>query len=236
MNTNEIARIAALVGEPARTAMLLALMDGRAFTAHELAEAGGITPQTASRHLSQLVDAGLLSVEKQGRHRYHRLASEKVAIMLEGIMQVASIQRTAVAPIATGPKDQTMRRARMCYDHIAGRLGVAIAEHLISREAIILDSGSGQITEQLNQALAPIKLQLDLPSPNKTKALCRPCLDWSERRYHVAGHLGRQICDHLIEHGYLRRKQGERALTITTKGATELRQWLGQECWERAQL
>ncbi|WP_020407968.1 ArsR/SmtB family transcription factor [Hahella ganghwensis] len=232
MNTNEIARIAALVGEPARTAMLLALMDGRAFTANELAVAGNVTPQTASRHLSQMIDAGLLKVAKQGRHRYHRLASEKVATMLEGIMQVASLNRPPPAPILTGPKDENMRRARMCYDHVAGRLGVAIAEHLTAQKAIILEDGSGQITEQLSNTLAPINMQLDQTCMNSRMVLCRPCLDWSERRYHVAGQLGRQICQHLLKEGYLRRKASLRTLWVTGKGATGLRQWLGDELWQ----
>ena len=232
MNTNEIARIAALVGEPARTEMLLALLDGRAFTANELAGAARITPQTASRHLAQMLDAGLLLREKQGRHCYHRLASEDVAVMLESIMQVATRGRSARPVIRTGPKDDSMRRARMCYDHIAGKLGVLIADHLLDKHAIILEGQSGQVTDQLNACLAPLNWQLNTHT-SEQQVLCRPCLDWSERRYHVAGRLGKELCSHLLKLGYLKRKTGERSLTITTLGTTELRIWLGRDRWDR---
>src|SRR4051812_18990641 len=139
MNNNQIARIASLVGEPARTGMLLALMDGRALTAHELADAGRITPATASRHLALLVDADLLRVEKQGRHRYHRLASAEVARFLEGIMQLAAHTAKEQRRIATGPRDPTMRLARTCYDHLAGGIAVAIAERLVDEGAVVVE-------------------------------------------------------------------------------------------------
>jgi DNA-binding transcriptional ArsR family regulator len=128
MNTNQIARIASLLGEPARTAMLLELMDGRALTARELAGAGGVSAQTASSHLAQMVEAGLLAVAQQGRHRYHRLASPAVARVLEGIMQLAASGPGLRRTVVPGPTDDNLRRARTCYDHIAGRLGVAIAD------------------------------------------------------------------------------------------------------------
>lgn len=229
MNTNEIARVATLVGEPARTAMLLALLDGRAFTAHELAEVGGVTPQTASAHLSRLVEARLLSVIQQGRHRYHRLASTEVAAMLEGIMQVAAQGRTNAYPIRTGPRDPDMRRVRLCYDHLGGRLAVAITDHLVKQGAVILSQGSGQVTDRLHETLAPLGLAIDLPSD--ANVLCRPCLDWSERRYHLAGPLGKHICHQLIHTGCLRRKKGLRTLTITAKGASMLNRWIGTERW-----
>src|SRR5690606_12757303 len=130
MNTNQVARIAALVGEPARANMLLALMDGRALTANELAAAAHVGAATASRHLAQLVEGGLLRVNAQGRHRYHRLASAEVARVLEGIMQLA-VAAAPPRPVATGPRDATMRFARTCYDHLAGRLAVAIADRLV---------------------------------------------------------------------------------------------------------
>ncbi|MEQ1672799.1 MAG: helix-turn-helix transcriptional regulator, partial [Hyphomicrobium sp.] len=148
MNTNEIARIAALVGEPARTAMLLELMGGRSLTANELAIAGNVLPQTASKHLSQLVDAGLLMVSQNGRHRYHRLASANVAKVLEGIMQLASLSRPSEGRKAIfGPRDAGMRRARTCYDHIAGRLGITITDRLLEQGAVVFDGDSGQVTD-----------------------------------------------------------------------------------------
>lgn len=233
MNTNEIARIASLVGMPVRTAMLLALMDGRAFTAHELARVGGITPQTASGHLAQLVDAGLLAVVKQGRHRYHRLASPEVAAMLESIMQVAALERADTPTITTGPSDNAMRKARLCYDHIGGRLGVAITDYLVEQQAIMLERDSARITNRLQSVLEPINLMFDSASPTHGDIVCRPCLDWSERRFHLAGPLGRSLCSHLISRGILRRSTGSRMLTITGKGATELHRWLGTDTWSR---
>jgi DNA-binding transcriptional ArsR family regulator len=130
-----LAATAALIGDPARAAMLAALMDGRALSAGELAEAAGITPQTASAHLAKLAEAGLLAVARQGRHRYHRLATPAVAALIEGLMEVA-----AAAPrrVVTGPRDAALRLARTCYDHLAGRLGVAIADALAARGAIEL--------------------------------------------------------------------------------------------------
>lgn len=156
MDTNRIAHVAALAGEPARTAMLLALMDGRALTARELAGAAHIRPAAASRHLALMVEAGLLQVQPQGRHRYHRLASAQVARMLEGLMQLAVLQPARC--VATGPADAALRTARSCYDHLAGRLGVAIAGHLSDAGAVVLDADatSAQATERLPAALLPL--------------------------------------------------------------------------------
>ena len=155
MNTNQIARIATLVGEPARTAMLLELLDGRSLTANELAGAASVGAAAASRHLALLVDAGLLEVTPSGRHRYHRLASAQVARMLESIMQVASRDTASERRVVTGPRDAAMRRARTCYDHIAGRLGVAIAQKLQDDGAIAFDGEAGRVTERCAAALAP---------------------------------------------------------------------------------
>ena len=138
MNTNQIARTAALMGEPARAAMLLALMDGRALTARELALAAGVSAATASRHLALLQEAGLLAMEKQGRHRYHRLASVEVPSLIENLMQVAT---PAAATVTTGPRDAALRTARVCYDHVAGRLGIAVADHLVDGSAVVLADG-----------------------------------------------------------------------------------------------
>lgn len=236
MNTNQIAHIAALVGEPARTGMLLALMDGRALTAHELAQAGHITPATASRHLGLLVEAGLLSLERQGRHRYHRLASPEVARMLEGIMQLASRNAPAPRVATTGPRDAGLRQARSCYDHIAGRLGVAISDHLVAHGAIVFEGESGRITAEADALLEPLGLSaqpvaVTLAAPGRRPG-CRPCLDWSERRAHVAGQLGALLCSHCLAQGWLLRRAGTRALSITPTGVVALRDWLGTARWE----
>lgn len=234
MNTNQIARIAALVGEPARTAMLLELMGGRALTAHELARAGNVSPPTASKHLAQMVEAGLLELERQGRHRYHRLASPEVAKLLEGIMQLAAQTAQPVRrALVPGPKDAAMRRARTCYDHIAGRLGVAISDRLVEAGAVVFEGESGHVTEHAAAALAPLDIPWDngLPAPAR-RAFCRPCLDWSERRPHLAGRLGALICSHGLAQGWLRRGNPARTLEITPQGAVVLRGWLGQQRWD----
>lgn len=234
MNTNQIAHIAGLVGEPARTAMLVALMDGRALTARELADAGHITAQTASRHLALLVEAGLLRLERQGRHRYHRLASADVARVLEGLMQLA-VQQPAPEPrrVVVGPRDAALRTARTCYDHIAGRLGVAITEHLLDEGAMAFDGDAGG---HVTARAAPVLQRLgigaaaDLGAGGK-RPHCRPCLDWSERRMHVAGRLGAVICSHCLGQGWLLRRSDTRALEITPGGAVALRNWLGHARW-----
>lgn len=236
MNTHQIARLAQLLGEPARAAMLLALMDGRALTANELANVAGVGAPTASRHLAQLVEAGLLSLARQGRHRYHRLASREVAQALEGLMQLAAHQAPPVTrPLRTGPKDASLRFARRCYDHIAGELAVAITDRLLDDGAIIFDGDAGQFTTQLEPSLAGIGLVLDGGGSGgaSTRPVCRPCLDWSVRRPHVAGRLGALLCAHCLERGWLQRDAASRALALTPAGTLALREWLGARHWPR---
>ena len=140
-------KVAALAGDPARAGMLHALMDGRALTASELAHVAGITPQTASGHLARMTTAGLLTVEKQGRHRYHRLASPAVAQMMESIMQVAADAGPGAQRLAVGPRDAALREARTCYDHLAGRLGVALADAMVAAGHVELTDDGGIVTD-----------------------------------------------------------------------------------------
>lgn len=231
MNTNQIAHIAQLVGEPARTAMLLELLDGRSLTANELAQAGSVTAQTASRHLALLVEAGLLHASQRGRHRYHRLASAEVAQLLESIMQLAARRSQPARAVVPGPKDAAMRRARTCYDHIAGRLGVAIAERLLAEGAITFDGDAGQVTDACGKTLQQLGVTQPLAGETGKRPHCRPCLDWSERRFHVAGRLGTLICSHCQQRGWLVKRPNSRALEITPAGAVALRDWLGHEGW-----
>ena len=231
MNTNQVARTAALMGEPARTAMLLALMDGRALTARELALAAGVTAATASRHLALLQDASFLAVEKQGRHRYHRLASVEVASLIENLMQVSL---PVAAPVQTGPRDTALRTARVCYDHVAGRLGIAVADHLVHILAIELANGSRVLPgDGLNASLQSLGIVDGVAAlaTRSTRPVCLPCLDWSERRPHVAGRLGALICAHCLERGWLQRKPDSRALQISEPGARALRDWMGTARW-----
>ncbi len=231
VSTNQIAEIGMLVGEPARAAILGALMDGRALTATELSRIAGVTPQTASSHLARLTSANLVEVQKQGRHRYHRLARPEVARMLEGIMQIASTgDATPKRKLVTGPRDAAMQRARTCYDHFAGRLGVAIADRLVEEGVVELDSESGLLTESGTEFLRERGIEVTDSQPRKRKSsrpVCRPCLDWSERRPHIAGKLGAAICTHYFENGFVRRRNGTRALEITPPGARALRDMFG---------
>jgi DNA-binding transcriptional ArsR family regulator len=230
MNTNQMARVGALMGEPARAAMLLALMDGRALTANELAAAAHIAPATASRHLSLLVEGGLLRVNAQGRHRYHQLASAEVARVLESMMQLAAAHRP-VTPVVTGPRDATMRFARTCYDHLAGRLAVAVADHLVEQRAIVIVDDTAVLTDRADAAFAALGFVPKAGGPPGARVACRPCLDWGERRVHLAGRLGALLCSHCLEHGWLLRKPKSRALELTGSGATAFRDWLGVRRW-----
>ncbi len=212
-------RIAALIGERARVDMLAALMAGRALTATELADHAGIARPTASGHLAALVDGGLVEAEKQGRHRYFRLANEDVAGMLEGLMGVA--HRVAHAPVRTGPVDPALRQARACYDHLAGEWGVRIHDSFVRRGFLRLEPDALQLTDAGRRFLEAAGIDLDALARSR-RPLCRTCLDWSERRHHLAGALGAALLDRCLEQGWLRRRPGSRALVVTARGRRAL--------------
>jgi DNA-binding transcriptional ArsR family regulator len=225
------AEVAALSGDPARASMLHALMDGRALTAGELARAAGIAPQTASGHLVRMTAVGLLSVEKQGRHRYHRLATASVAHMIESIMQVATELEPERKRFTVGPRDIALRTARTCYDHFAGRLGVALTDALVAHGHVELTSDAGILTQTGMEFLGGLGVDISGMQAQRTKrsgrVLCRPCLDWSERRLHLGGAVGAAICSHSLDKGWTRRVDGTRALQITPKGDRIFRQKFG---------
>lgn len=228
LRPNALAEIGSLLGDPGRAGMLDALMGGRSLTAKELAGHAGITPQTASGHLARLLDAGLIVMAKQGRHHYHRLASPDVARLLETVAQFAT--RPSDGPttpgVRTGPKDIAMRNARTCYDHFAGRLGVGIADALVDRGCVELDGDGGTVTEAGQVFLHGFGVT---PAPGKRskRLFCRPCLDWSERRPHLAGAVGIAITCRCFELGWVRKMDGSRAVAITPAGQQGLRQTFG---------
>ena len=224
------AEVASVAGDPARAGMLHALMDGRALTACELARVARVSPQTASGHLAKLAAAGFVRVEKQGRHRYHRLASSEIAQMLESIMQVAAdLEGMRPAPVV-GPRDAALRKARTCYDHLAGQLGVALSDALVESGSLELTHDAGLLTDAGIALLQRIGVDVSAllsDRGRKARVLCKPCLDWSERRPHLAGAVGAALCAHSFEAGWIRRIAGTRAVAITPKGERVYRETIG---------
>lgn len=215
--TVDLAEVGALVGDPARANILTALMDGRALTATELAYLAGVAPQTASGHLAKLAGANLLALTKQGRHRYYRLSSPEVGHMLEGILAVAALHLPPRRRTASRI-DEEMRTARTCYDHIAGRLGVGIADALTAEGHILLAEDGGEVTPVGADFLAGLGVDL-AARKGSTRAYCRSCLDWSERRPHIAGLLGAAMCRRFFDLGWVERRRDTRALTISAVGS-----------------
>lgn len=210
-DATQVARIAALIGDPARANILSVLMDGRALTAKELAFVARVSPQTTSGHLAKLTEAELLTMERQGRHRYFRLASPLVGQMLEIILAVAGPE---AARATTWRGGETLRTARTCYDHLAGRLGVALADSLTDRGLVALSADGGEVTDQGHAFLRDFGAE---PVPGR-RVFCRPCLDWSERRPHIAGRLGAALAHRCFELGWVARMRDTRAVAITDAG------------------
>ncbi|MDE1991064.1 MAG: helix-turn-helix transcriptional regulator [Rhizobiaceae bacterium] len=211
----DIAQIGALIGDPARANMLTALMGGRALTATELAGAGGITLQTASAHLAKLEAGGLLAQRKQGRHRYFALADDNVGKLLESIMGFAASR--GHLRHRPGPKEPALRKARICYDHLAGDYGVRMLDSLIAAGAIsALDDGLS-LTKAGEVHLGSIGI--DVGGLRSTRRpLCRSCLDWSERRAHLAGSLGKALLTNFFDKGWARRIEDSRSVLFTSDG------------------
>ena len=211
--------IAALIGDHARAEVLTALMADRALTATELAEVAGVTKQTISAHLAKLVDAGLVAVESQGRHRYFRLADPDVAQLLESLMGVAF--RTGAVRVRASPREPALRKARVCYDHLAGEEGVRIYENLLKRQALV-PGAHGLELMAVGQRLF-LKLDIDTDALSRQKrAVCRACLDWSERRHHLAGALGAALLSRLVDLGWAKRARDSRVVLLSANGLRAL--------------
>src|ERR1700679_1006099 len=201
----DIARIGALLGDPARTHMLTALMSGQALTAGELAREAGVTAQTASSHLAKLTDGGLVTPRRQGRCVYYALAGAPVAELMEqlaGLAAAAGHRRTR-----PGPRDPALRRARVCYDHLAGELGVALLDGLIARGAIADHGGALSLTQAGEGFVQAFGVPAETLSQRR-RPVCRACLDWSERRSHLAGALGAALLGQIEARGWARRLEG----------------------------
>ncbi|WP_457151747.1 ArsR/SmtB family transcription factor [Mesorhizobium sp. P5_C1] len=209
----DIARIASLVGDPARANMLNALMGGTALTASELALEAGVSLPTASSHLSKLMEGGLLTLASQGRHRYYGLAGPQVAGMIEAITGVAE----AVGPkrVRPGPRDGAMRVARVCYDHLAGEQAVAMLDRFVEKEILLRDDKEIRLGPSAAPHFAAIGIDVDA---KPRRPVCRACLDWSVRRSHLAGTLGAAILDKILAEKWARREKDSRAVIFSPPG------------------
>ena len=214
-----IVGIAALIGDHARAEVLTALMADRALTATELADIAGVTKQTISAHLGKLVHAGLVAFEKHGRHRYFRLADRDVAHLLESLMGVAF--RTGAVRVRASPREPALRKARVCYDHLAGEIGVHIFESLMKRHALVPGGDGLELTAEGRSLFQKLRIDTDAVARQK-RFFCRACLDWSERRHHLAGALGAALLARIVELGWAKRARDSRVVLLTAPGQQAL--------------
>ncbi|MGJ8626491.1 MAG: ArsR/SmtB family transcription factor [Sulfitobacter sp.] len=220
----DIAKVAALIGDPARANMLTALMGGKTLTETELAAEANITPQTASAHLSKMTDAVILRQRKQGRHRYSAINDENVADFIAGLMGLA--EKAGLSRTRTGPRDTALRTARSCYNHLAGDMGVRLFDALERHSYLIKTEGGITLTDAGRTFFEDFGI--DLPAlDRKTSTLCRECLDWSARRSHLSGNLGRAILDRFIELNWETRDIKSRAILFSERGKAEFADMFG---------
>ena len=225
-----IALIASLIGDQARSKMLTALMCGKALTATELALEADITAQTASSHLTKLVEGELLVVRKQGRHKYFQLKDHQVAELLEQLLTLSAAHSSATNSSttnlstsgaslkqSTGPADPRLRRSRICYDHLAGELGVKLYNALIQNDLMEDQANQPQLTEQGQHFFQELGVDLNKLQAKK-RPVCKACLDWSERRSHLAGSLGQWILSDLIEKQWAKQDMNSRAIQFSEQG------------------
>jgi DNA-binding transcriptional ArsR family regulator len=219
-----MAEVAALVGDPARANILAALMGGRALTAGELVYAAGVSAQTTSGHLGKLTEGRLIACVKQGRHRYYRIATPRVAEMLEGIMAVVADSPPRHRP--PSKLDDAMRTARTCYDHFAGKLGVGLTGALCMRGHLALADDGGEVTDSGVAFFQEFGIDL-AAARSRRRIFCRPCLDWTERRAHLGGSVGAVLAQRCFDLGWLERMRDSRALLVTPKGRRGLSDLFG---------
>jgi len=220
----DISAVAALLGDPARANMLTALSAGQALTAGELAREGGVTAQTASSHLAKLSAGGLVQGVKQGRHVYYALSGPDVAGVIEALSGLA--ERAGHTRVRTGPKEPALRRARVCYDHLAGDLGVAMLDSLTHRGMITGGGESLVLSPQGETFMAALGLDLAALSRLR-RPLCKGCLDWSVRRSHLAGALGAALLDRFYQLGWAMREPGTRIVSFSPRGLEAFREIFG---------
>lgn len=218
----DIALVASLVGDPARANMVLALMSGQALSAADLAREAGVTPSTATGHLTKLVSSGLLNVRKQGRNRYFDLAEPDVAHAIEALIAVAA--RAGHLRTRPGPKDEAMRHARSCYDHLAGRMAVEMFGHWMASGILCWRNQALHLTRNGRDFLSPRGIVF-VSLENGKRPLCRSCMDWSERRHHLAGTLGAEILDMTVAKGWAVREPRLRTVSFSKRGEENFVRW-----------
>jgi DNA-binding transcriptional ArsR family regulator len=217
----QIARIAALIGDQARAEILTVLMADRALTATELANHAGVTRATASAHLSRLLDARLITMEKQGRHRYFRLADRDVARLIESLMGVAF--RAGAVRLVSSPREPALRKARVCYDHLAGELAVWSFERMVALRVFTSSPQGFGLTRPGARWFESLGISTGALAAGR-RALCRPCLDWGERRHHLAGALGAALLQRSFELRWARRAKDSRVVVFTPHGERQFRE------------
>jgi len=241
----DIAAVAALLADPARCKVLLALDDGRALPASVLADEAGVSRSTASSHLGKLTDAGLLTVRTHGRHRYYRLAGPDVADLLERLVRMAPPQ--PVRSLREGTRAARLRSARTCYDHLAGRLGVAIMGSLLDHDVLVGGDGRYDPGRHPHDALSSPGHDVDYELTGPGRAFLADtgieipcgrrqavgyCIDWTEQRHHLSGGLGRGVLDRFVSAGWVKRANRGRAVTVTDRGRTALADCFGIDWWD----
>lgn len=215
-----MAAIAGLIGDRTRATILMGLMEGRSVTASELARAASVTKQTASAHLSKLVGARLVAVANAGRHRYFRIADHHVAGVIESLVGLA--HRLGATPIETGPSDPAMRKARVCYDHLAGDLGVLVFDSLSQQGCLRTTGATPALTEKGERFCRDIGIDVAALELGR-RPVCLSCLDWSVRRHHLAGALGAAILNRVYALGWARRQRGSRVVSFSAVGERAMR-------------
>jgi DNA-binding transcriptional ArsR family regulator len=231
----DIAALASLLADPARCKVLLTLDDGRALPASVLADEAGVSRPTASSHLAKLTDAGLLTVETHGRHRYYRLAGPEVGELLEQLSRLAPSR--PIRSLKEGTRAARLRSARTCYDHLAGRLGVQIMGSLLDREVLVggdgryhpqrdrhdaLSSPGHDVHYELTDTGREFLTRIGVELPTGRRPLVRYCVDWTEQRHHLSGGLGRSVLDRFLDAGWVKRVPRGRAMKVTHDGRTAL--------------
>ncbi|WP_288901341.1 winged helix-turn-helix domain-containing protein [uncultured Sneathiella sp.] len=211
----DIAFLGSLIGDPARANMLTALLSGKALTASELAGEAGITPQTASAHLSKMEAAGLLQLRKQGRHRYFALADDDVGSVLEAMMGFAA--KKGHLRTRTGPKDPALRYSRVCYNHLAGDLGVRMMDSLLAKNFLTPETEGLGLTGDGKAFFEAFEIDFD-PLEKSRRPLCKSCLDWSNRRSHLAGSLGSALLIRFYDLGWAKRVENSRIVAFNVAG------------------